>query len=287
MANRKKDSYEIIIQPSKSWFYIDWQGLAHYKDLLFLLVWRDFVSKYKQTILGPLWFIIQPLLMMCVFTVIFHRVANIPTDSLPPTLFYLCGIVIWDYFARSLNGTSTSLIDNVRIFGKVYFPRLIVPLSIVISNLIAFSMQFVLFLGFYVYYKFFTAASSCINPNVMLAVLPLVLLHAALLSLGSGLWLASLTAKYRDLRFVMPFVIQMWMYGTPVIYSASIIPEKWQFILAINPMAAVVETFRYAFFGASAVNTGHMIISICTTIFMLVSGILIFNKIEKTFVDVI
>lgn len=284
---KKKDAYEVIIKPSRNLFYIDWQGLLHYSDLLFLLVWRDFVSKYKQTILGPLWFIIQPLLTTIVFTVIFGKVAKIPTDNLPPFLFYLCGLVIWDYFARCFNGISTTFIDNAQVFGKAYFPRLIVPMSIAISNLIALAIQIVLFLGFYMYFKLFTPAGAFMHINIALAALPLIIIQAGIFGLGTGLWITASTAKYRDLRHLSPFIIQLWMYATPIIYPISAIPEKWRIILAINPMAAMVELFRYGFFSASVINVHQLALSFAVTIIVLLSGILVFNRVEKTFVDVI
>jgi lipopolysaccharide transport system permease protein len=252
-----------------------------------LLIWRDFVSKYKQTILGPLWFIIQPLLTTVVFTIIFGKVARIPTDSLPPFLFYLSGIVIWDYFARCFNGISTTFIDNAQVFGKVYFPRLVVPLSVAISNLIALAIQLMLFLGFYFYFRLFTPAGAYMKVNIVLITLPLIIIQAGIFGLGAGLWMAASTAKYRDLIFVTAFIIQLWMYATPVIYPVSAIPDKWRFILAMNPMTAIVEAFRYGFFGVSAVNANHLALSIIVTIAVLFSGIIIFNRVERTFIDTV
>ncbi len=276
---------EIIIQPNRSWFYIDWRGLLHYRDLLLLLVRRDFLSRYKQTILGPLWFIIQPLLMTIMFTIIFGKVAKIPTDGLPPMLFYLCGLLAWGYFAGCLKGTSSSFIENAHLFGKVYFPRLIVPLSCVISNLFAFGIQLVTFLRFYFYFKNFTPAGASINPNVFILVLPLLVLQTLAIGLGVGLWMSALTAKYQDLKFVMEFLIQLWMYATPVIYPMSVIPEKWRPVLAINPMAPILESYRYAFFGVGSLSLKYLLISTVTTVLVLLSGILIFNKVERTFID--
>lgn len=280
-------NYEIIIQPNRSWFHIDWQGLSHYRDLLFLLVRRDFVSKYKQTILGPAWFIIQPLLTTLVFTIIFGKVAKIPTDGMPPILFYLCGLLIWRYFASCLTTTSTSFTANANLFGKVYFPRLIMPLSVVISNLFAFAIQLVTFLAFLFYFKYFTVAGINIKPNLCILALPLLLLQTAAISLGVGLWLSALTAKYRDFQFLMGFLVQLWMYATPVIYPMSIVPEKWKPILALNPMAPIVELYRYAFLGTGITNLSYLIISTTTTIFVLFTGILIFNKTERTFIDTV
>lgn len=287
ISSTEQNGFEIVIQPNRSWFYIDWQGLWHYRDLLFFLVKRDFISYYKQTILGPLWFIIQPLLMTLVFTVIFGKIAKIPTDGLPPMLFYLCGLLVWRYFASCLNTTSNTFEANAHLFGKVYFPRLIVPLSVIISNLLAFAIQLVTFLGFYFYFKYFTPAGMSFKPNLVIFVLPLLLLQTAAISLGVGLWMSALTAKYRDLRFLMGFLVQLWMYATPVIYPMSIIPEKWRPLAAINPMAAIVELYRYAFFGVGSLNFNYLLISAVTTVFVLLSGVLIFNRAERTFIDTV
>jgi len=277
--------YEVIIQPNRSWFYVDWKGLLHYSDLLFLLVRRDFVARYKQTILGPLWFIIQPIFTTVVFTIVFAKVAKISTDELPPMLFYLCALVPWGYFSGSLEATSKSLLANAGLFNKVYFPRLIIPLSIVVSNLIALAIQLATFLGFYFYYKFLTPAGSTINPNLLIFVLPLFLLQTAAVALGFGLWVSALTVKYRDFQNLMAFIIPLWMYATPIIYPTSTVPEKWRVFLALNPMAGIVDSFRYAFFGSGYINVSHILISVAGTVLVLVSGMLIFNKVERTFVD--
>ncbi|OQX19301.1 MAG: ABC transporter permease [Candidatus Altiarchaeales archaeon A3] len=289
MSDKKteQENFEIIIKPNKSWFYIDWQGLLHYNDLLFLLVKRDFVAKYKQTILGPLWFIIQPLMMTLVFTIIFGNIAKLPTDGVPPMIFYLCGLLAWTYFANCLIATSTLFVDNAALFGKVYFPRLVVPLSIVISNLFAFAIQLATFLAFFVYFKYFTEAGAVIQPNLFILVLPLLLIQTALFALGFGLWLSALTAKYRDLTFVMGFLIQIWMYATPIIYPISMIPEKWQYVAFLNPMVSVVESYKYAFFGTGVVELNYLLLSAAVTVIVLLTGILVFNRTERTFIDTV
>ncbi len=287
MSENPQENFEVIIQPNKRWFYIDWRGLLHYQDLLFLLVRRDFVAKYKQTILGPLWFILQPLLTTLVFTIIFGHVTKIPTNGLPPTLFYLCGLLPWSYFSQCLTGVSDSLISNAQIFRKVYFPRLIVPLSVVMSNLMTFALQLVTFLGFYFYFKFFTPAGTSIHPHPFLIMLPLLLLQIAAISLGVGLWIAALTVKYRDFHHLVGFVAQLWMYATPIIYPISVIPKAWRFVMALNPMAGIVEAYRYAFFGKGFVDLDYLWVSGLGTFVVLVSGVLIFNKVERTFVDTI
>lgn len=280
-------SQKIIIEPHKSWFYADWKELLHYRDLLFLLVQRDFIAKYKQTILGPLWFILQPLLTTAVLVVVFGKAIRMPTDGVPPVLFYLCGLVCWTYFAQCLAGVSTSLTGNAHLFSKVYFPRIIVPLSIVFSNLISFALQFATFLGFYAYFKFFTPCGGGLNPNQALWLLPLLLLETAAVGLGVGLWIAALTVKYRDFQHLVPLLVQLWMYATPVIYPLSSIPDRWKFIAALNPVAGIVESYRYAFFGAGFVDFRYLTISATLALCSLVTGLIVFNKVEWTLVDTV
>jgi lipopolysaccharide transport system permease protein len=283
----KNNNYEIIIQSNRGWFYVDWQGLLHYRDLLFFLVRRDFISKYKQTILGPAWFIFPPLLMTVVFTVVFGKIAKIPTDGMPPILFYLCALLGWRYFASCLIATSNTFVVNAYLFGKVYFPRLIVPLSTIISNLLAFLLQLVMFLCFYFYFKCFTPVGINIKPNMLIIILPLLLLQTAALSLGFGLWVSALTAKYRDLSFLMEFLVQLWMFATPIIYPMSMVPEKLRFFININPMSPIAEAFRNAFFGTGTLNLNYILISVIITGVVLFSGILLFNKTERTFIDTV
>ena len=280
-------SYELVIQPTRGWFRIPWRDLLHYRDLLVLLVRRDFVSKYKQTILGPAWFVIQPLLMTMVFTVVFGRVAKISTDELPPMLFYLCGMLAWTYFAECIKGTSTTFVVNAHIFGKVYFPRIIVPVAVVIANLIAFSIQLATFLCFWTYFKVFTEAGALIHPKPFLFLLPLLLLQTAAIGLGVGLWMSALTAKYRDFMHLTTFLTQLWMYATPVVYPLSVIPDRWKWVSMANPMSGIVESYRYAFLGAGTVRPAFLATSMITTVILLVSGILIFSRTEKTFIDTV
>ncbi len=283
----KNAGYEVIIRADRGWFSFDLKSLLHYRDLLFLLVRRDFVSKYKQTVLGPLWFIIQPLLTTVVMTIIFGNFAKIPTDGVPPALFYLCGLLFWNYFAQNFTSTSQALIANAHIFGKVYFPRLIVPLAVVMSNLLALALQLVVFLGFYIYFKYFGSAATTLKPSLFLLALPLLTLQTAAVSLGIGLWVAALTVKYRDFHHLTAFVVQLWMYATPVIYPASMVPEKWWVFIALNPMTGIVESCRYAFFGTGFLTLRYLLISAVMTLALLVSGVLAFNKVERTFVDTI
>jgi lipopolysaccharide transport system permease protein len=279
--------YEIVIKPSKSWFGLDLAEIWRYRDLLFLLVHRDFVSNYKQTILGPLWFIIQPLITTIIFTVIFGKVAQIPTDGMPPMLFYLAGLLGWNFFSRTLNGTSSTLVSNVGLFGKVYFPRLVVPIAAVVSNYIALAIQLATFLCFWTYYKFFSSVGPSIHIGWEILAFPLIILQISALALGVGLWLSALTAKYRDLAFLTATIVQLWMYATPIIYPVSQIPEKWRWVSSLNPMEMPVVAIRDMFIGNNVNNIGDFGLSFAMTLFILATGILIFNKVEKTFVDTV
>ncbi len=279
--------YEFVIRPTRGWFHLDLADVWRYRDLLFLLVQRDFVAKYKQTILGPLWFIIQPLLMSVVFTVIFGKVAKIPTDGLPPMLFYLAGLLGWTYFAQTFQSTSATLVANAGMFGKVYFPRLVVPLSSVISNLIALAIQLGTFLCFWMWFKFFTTAGSTFGFTSDIVWIPLLIVQISALSLGVGLWLSALTAKYRDFTFLSGFIIQIWMYMTPVIYPLSQIPQEWQWVAVLNPMSMPVEAMKYMFLGQGVVIPAYFAVSVGMTAFLLVTGVLLFNKVERTFVDTV
>ena len=279
--------YELVIRPTSRWLDLQLADVWSYRDLLFLLVHRDFVSKYKQTILGPVWFILQPLLTTVVFTVIFANVAKLPTNGLPPVLFYLAGLIPWSYFAQTFQSTSSTLVANAGLFGKVYFPRLIVPLSAVISNLIALALQLATFLFFWAYFKFFTSAGPSFGFTNAVVWFPLVLVQIAALSLGVGLWLSALTAKYRDFTFVSGFIIQLWMYATPVIYPLSQIPEKWRWVAVLNPMTMPVECIKYMFLGQGIVTPAFLAVSTVIGAFFLLSGLLIFNRVEKTFIDTV
>jgi lipopolysaccharide transport system permease protein len=279
--------YKTVIQANRSWFYVDWKGLLHYRDLLFLLVRRDFVAKYKQTVLGPAWFILQPLLTTAVFTVIFGNFARISTDGIPPILFYLCGVTAWSYFAQCLASIAASLTANSNLFSKVYFPRLIIPFSIVISNLFAFALQLATFLGFYIYFKYFTPAGAALEISRTIFILPLLILQTAAIGLGVGLWIAALTVRYRDFQHLVGFMVQLWFYATPVIYPMSVIPPQWHFISLMNPMTAIIELYRRAFFGMGYLNPEYLIAAAVISLLTLFSGLLFFNKVERTFVDMI
>jgi lipopolysaccharide transport system permease protein len=285
--NHIPTDYELVIQPTRGWFTLNLVEVWRYRDLLVLLVHRDFVAKYKQTILGPAWFVLQPLITTVVFSIIFGEIAQIPTDSLPPILFYLAGLLGWNYFAQTFQSTSSALVSNVGLFGKVYFPRLVVPLSAVISNFFAFALQLATLLAVWIYFKLFTAASGLFGLSAGIVWLPLLLLQIAALSLGVGLWLSALTAKYRDFTFLTGFIIQIWMYATPVIYPLSQIPEKWRWVAVLNPMAMPVEAIKVMFLGQGTVIPAYMALSVGVTVLLLLSGVLVFNKVEKTFVDTV
>jgi len=281
-----QDDYEIILRPETSWIHLELKGIWHYRDLLLLMVWRDFSAKYKQTLLGPLWFLLQPLLMTLVFTVIFGKVAGLPTDGLPPLLFYLCGQLSWNYFAANFNSNSATLVNNAGLFSKVYFPRLIVPISALISNLFTFGIQLALFVGFYFYFK--TGPGPALFAASWRALfLPLILVQTALLSLGVGLLMSAITAKYRDLTHVLNLLIQLWMYATPVIIPLSKFPEKWRWVIALNPMTTIVESTRLILLGNGTVYPAHLIDSVIVTLLLLAAGLLAFIKVEKTFVDTV
>jgi lipopolysaccharide transport system permease protein len=276
--------WDLIIEPQSSLLELNLKDVWRYRDLLWLLVKRDFVSFYKQTILGPLWFFIQPLFTTIIFTFIFGKLAGLSTDGLPQPLFYMAGITAWNYFADCLTKTSTVFRDNANIFGKVYFPRLIMPLSIVVSNLVRFAVQMILFfmmLGYYAY----TGANFHLNATVLL--FPVLVLLMALLGLGLGLIITALTTKYRDLAFLITFGVQLMMYATTVIYPLSAAPSAYKLIIELNPMTGIIEAFRYGFLGEGSLTLQTLGYSVIFTLVSLFLGVIIFNKTEKTFVDTV
>jgi lipopolysaccharide transport system permease protein len=277
-------NWDMVIRPQRGWFDLRLGELWRYRDLIMLFVRRDFVAIYKQTILGPLWYLIQPVLTTITFTIVFGRFAGLPTDGLPQFIFYMAGTVIWSYFAESLRKTSETFISNAGLFGKVYFPRLAVPISILISSLIAFIIQFLLFLCFLAY---FWITGSAVQPNIWVLITPFLLLLMAGLGLGFGIIISSLTTRYRDLRFLVSFGIQLWMYATPVIYPVSSIPERFQPILRANPITPILETFRYAYLGAGTVDPLDLVYSFGFTLLVLLLGIVLFNRVEQTFMDTV
>jgi len=249
-----------------------------------MFVWRDFVAQYKQTILGPLWHLIQPIFTTALFTIIFGRVAKLPTDGLPPMLFYMAGITCWNYFAQCINSTAGTFIGNAGIFGKVYFPRLCVPVSTVISNIIRFSIQFGLFLCFMAY---FWMRGASFHPNALVLLTPVLVLIMAALGLGLGIIVSSLTIRYRDLQVFITFAVQLLMYATPVIYPSTMIPEKYRWIVLANPMSSLVETFRYAYLGSGTFSPLNLACSGGVTLVVLAVGVVLFNHVERTFMDTV
>lgn len=284
----KKQDWDLIIKQSNSLFDINFKDLWHYRDLLLMFVKRDFVSFYKQTILGPLWFFIQPILTTIVFTFVFGNIAGISNDGLPRFLFYLSGITCWNYFSDCITKTSTVFKDNANIFGKVYFPRLIMPLSIVVSNLVRFGVQMIMLLIMMLYFWIFPVQGTSFHITNGIFIFPLLVLLMALLGLGLGLIITAMTTKYRDLTFLVTFGVQLLMYGTTVIYPLSYAKEKgYDYLINLNPMTGIVEAFRYAFLGKGEFSLTSIGYSCITTVIILFFGIIIFNKTEKNFVDTI
>ncbi len=277
-----------VIEPSSKWFRIPWREIVQYRDLLFLMVRRDFVSKYKQTVLGPIWFVLQPLLYTIVFTVVFKKMAGFSTGEVPGPVFYFSGMLAWQYFSQCLKGTSSTFLRNANLFGKVYFPRLIVPLSVILSNLLAYLIVFLTFLGFFVYYRFFSAHSDVIRPNWSIVFLPLIVLQTAALGLGVGLWMSALTAKYRDFTHLTDFMTQLWMFATlPIFMVVEEISPGYQWVLRVNPVCSIVQWYRHAFLGVGDIDPIQTAISVVATGVVLLTGMLIFCRTERTFIDTV
>ena len=273
-----------VIEAKHSLLHIDWKEIWRYRDLCYLLVKRDFTAQYKQTILGPLWFFIQPLISTLVFTIIFGGIAKLSTDGVPPFLFYMAGIVAWGYFASCLTSSANTFNANASLFGKVYFPRLVVPIANAATNLFTFAIQLLLFLGIWL---FFMLRGSDVHPGPMLLMLPVLLLQMALLGIGVGCIVSSMTTRYKDLSVLVAFGVQLWMYASCVFFPLSSIPEKWQYVLVWNPMVPIIETFRRAFLGTGGVDPVQWAIGfgVCLGLFLL--GVMIFRKVERTFTDTV
>ena len=275
-----------IIKPKTSLLQVDFRELWQYRDLYRMLVKRDIVVWYKQTILGPLWFFIQPILTTIMFMIVFGGIAKIGTDGIPQPLFYLAGICLWNYFAESLNQTSNTFIQNSALFGKVYFPRLVVPIATVTSNLVRLGIQLLLFVFVYLYFAFFTEAT--VAPNLYICLVPLLILLLSGLALGFGVLFSSLTTKYRDLTFLLSFLVQLWMYATPVIYPLSTIENPTlKKLMLLNPMTAILETFKYAVLGVGQFRFEYLTYSALFTLFIMAIGIVVFNKVQRTFMDTV
>lgn len=255
-----------------------------YRDLLMLFVRRDFVAKYKQTILGPIWFFIQPIFQTAVLAIVFGGMAGLSTDGTPPVLFYLAGLTAWNYFANCLRATSNTFTANAGLFGKVYFPRVVIPLSVVISNLIQFGIGLLLFSVIYAYYAL---SGTVLRPNSLLLLLPLLIIIMGLMGLGLGMLISALTTRYRDLQYLVEFGLQLLMYATPVILPLSAVPGKYKPIMLLNPMTGVIEAFKYGFLGSGDFSTPLLIYSLCFTLTVCLIGLLTFNKTEKNFMDMV
>lgn len=277
-------AWDLVIQPQSAWFDLHLGDLWRYRDLIGLFVWRDFVSQYKQSILGPVWFLLQPLLSTIVFTVIFGNIAGLSTDGLPKILFYFSGQVVWDYFSGALTATSTTFVSNAHLFGKVYFPRLAVPVSIVISQLLQFGLRLTFFLAFLFYFWWRGAA---VHLTAAVLLLPVLLAIMAALALGLGIVFSSLTTKYRDLRFLLTFGVQLLMYATPVIYPLSSMPGRYRLLILANPMTPIVEAFRYACMGTGSFTAWQLAYSAGFAAVVLLLGILLFTRVERNFMDTV
>jgi len=287
-------AYEFIIKPNRTWFDLELEGFFHYRDLLFLLVRRDFVAQYKQTVLGPIWLILQPLLGSVVFTIIFGFVAGLPTDGLPTFLFYLCGQLGWNYFSKSYASCAGTLQQNAGIFGKVYFPRLIPPVSVCVSNLITYTVQVAVFLGFWIYFQ--TQEGYTFGFSPWLFALPLVIIQTALLAMGLGFLMSALTVKYRDFSQIGGFIMQFMMYCSPIIYPLSLLMEKvksWElkysipleWIIHLNPLCYILEMYRLMFLGKATIPALLPWTSWGLTCILFLAGLMVFNKIQRTYID--
>ena len=277
-------NWSMVIKPKRNLLDVNLKELWAYRDLIILFVRRDFVAAYKQTILGPIWFLIPPIISTITYSVIFGDIANISTDGLPKILFYMSGIVGWKYFSSSLTATSNTFLANAGIFGKVYFPRLVIPISTVISGLIQFAIQFALLLVIMVFFKLNGADFS---PDIHILLLPLLIILMAGLGLGFGVLISSLTTKYRDIKNLVGFGMQLWMYVTPIIYPLSELDEKYRTLALLNPLTPVIETFRFALFGRGTFDVMHLTYSFVFMIVLLIIGVLTFNKVEQSFMDTV
>ena len=281
--NNSAQQFSTVIVPKTKLLDFHLKELVRYRDLIFLFVKRSFVARYKQTVLGPAWAVIQPLLTTVVFTVVFGKIAGLAPGGVPSFLFFMSGNIAWGYFSGCLTATANTFTGNAGIFGKVYFPRLVMPISTVISNLIGFGIQFAMFLVFLVIYWI----RGTVQPTLYVLMLPLLLLQMAMLSLGVGVIISSLTTKYRDLVMLVGFGVQLWMYGTPVAYDIGIVPAKYMGLYMLNPMTPVINAFRKAFLGIGSFDLPHYLLSWAVTFVVLVIGIVLFNRVEKTFMDTV
>ena len=287
----ENESWDIVIKPREKLLSVDFKEIWRYRDLCSLFIKRNIIVQYKQTILGPLWYVIQPVLTVVMYMVVFGGIAGIPTDGVPQPLFYLGGVCMWQYFADCLNATANTFVKNAGIFGKVYFPRLVMPISDVLSNLLRFGIQFGLFVIVYIVYEIVGCPASL---NWYALLFPVLVFMMAGLALGFGILISSMTTKYRDLQILFTFVVQLWMYATPIVYPLSQVGDKVYFgihlrtVMALNPVTPVIETFKYGFLGAGEfIGWGWLAYSFCFMVLLLGLGVVVFNKVQKSFMDTV
>ena len=272
------------VSSKQKWFSVNLKEVWKYRDLIILFVKRDLTTNYKQTVLGPLWIIINPLLSTTVFTVIFGVIAGIPTDGTPQFLFYMSGNILWNFFSSCLNRASGTFLGNARLFGKVYFPRLVMPISAILYNLINFLLQTAVYVILVIVYSLIGAN---VHPNLLIILAPFLVLQTALLGTGMGLIISSITTKYRDLNVLVSFGVSLLMYITPVVYPISRVPENFRWLMLLNPVAPIVETYRCAFLGSGSFEWQFLLISLAVTLALLFWGVIVFNKVEKNFIDTV
>ncbi|GGF08396.1 lipopolysaccharide transport system permease protein [Chishuiella changwenlii] len=282
--NQPNENWTQVIESKHNLFSLNLKEVWNYKDLVYMLVKRDFVTSFKQTVLGPIWFFINPIFTTIIYVVIFGNVANLSTDGSPKFAFYLAGVTLWNYFSTCLMGTSSVFKTNATIFGKVYFPRLVMPLSVVISNLMRFAVQFVLFIAVVVYYYF---TEGNVHPNIWILATPFLILLMAGFAMGMGMIFSSMTTKYQDVSMLLGFGISLFMYATPVIIPISSFPEKLKFIAELNPLTGIFECFKYGYLGTGDFSEGMLIYSTLFTIIIVAIGTVIFTKVEKSFMDTV
>jgi lipopolysaccharide transport system permease protein len=272
-------AFVVEIAPRRSWVEVDWRELWRYRELLYFLIWRDLKVRYKQTVVGVGWAILQPFLTMIVFTLFFGKLAKIPSNGLPYPIFYYAGLLPWTYFANAVSSSTSVVVQNQGVITKVYFPRLILPIASVVSGLVDFAISFLVLLGMMVYYR--------VEPRVGLLFVPVLLLLAAATALGAGLWLSALNAIYRDVRYAIPFLMQFWMFASPVVYPSSMVPARWRWLYQLNPMAGVIDCFRWELTGHGAVQGLYLLLSSVAVLILLAAGLFYFHRMEDTFADVV
>jgi lipopolysaccharide transport system permease protein len=276
---KSETTFDIIIQPRKGLLHLELPALWTYRELLFFLIWRDIKVLYKQTVIGTAWAILQPLMTMLIFTIIFGKFAKIPSDGLPYPIFSYAALLPWQYFSQAMSRSCTSLVSNASLLKKIYFPRLIIPLSAAVAPIMDFAIAFVILLGLMVWFR--------ITPTWGVLALPFFLLLALMTALSVTLWLSALHVNYRDVGYITPFLTQFWMYASPVVYPVSLIPERWRLLYSLNPMAGVIEGFRWALLGKASPNFGVMLVSTAMVFVLFVGGLIFFKRMERTFADVV